>query len=601
MRAADASALVNASRELLGLNDAVGAERVLSPIMPRLRSDHEALHLMGLIKRTLGHLNEAERYLRSAVAYSLNDGGYYNDLAVVLQALGQREEAMRLYRAALALVPQATSVRVNMVRCLMDGDDLAGAEREARAFVAAQPNVESWTLLGQVQRALEKHEEALASATAALQLGPRMRGIQYNYAIALDRAGRRTEALELYRKLAAEDLDTSELALNLARTLYAEGLKKDAETTLEAAVAKWPGSVSLHSTLARVRVLRGEGEKATALIEADMARRPNDLALRLACVDVLHRAQQFPKALGVLDAALRTAPDNQALLTASGVILDELERPMDGLNVLRRVVELSGDTPAAQRNMLSTLIRAGQASEALTLVRQLRAADPDEQYLIACEALALRVLGDPAYGALCDYDRYVRGYDIPAPRNFFTAENFNTSLAELLRRQHRLNAHPLDQTLHNGSQTPRTLLALEDPIMAAFKGSMDVAVRDYISRLRADESDPVGRRKRDRYRFNGLWSTRLTNEGFVPNQIHDRGWISAVYWVAYQSAEKPREPHAGWLKFGEPNRRVAGAPAERALEPKVGTLVLFPSYMWHGVIPFEGSEYLSASFEIVPA
>lgn len=601
MRAADASALVNASRELLGLNDAVGAERVLSPIMARLRSDHEALHLMGLIKRTLGHLNEAERYLRSAVAYSLNDGGYYNDLAVVLQALGQREEAMRLYRAALALVPAATSVRVNMVRCLMDSDDLAGAEREARSFVAAQPNVESWMLLGQVQRALEKHEEALVSAAEALQRGPRMRGVQYNYAIALDKVGRRKEALELYRKLAAEELDTAELALNLARALFAEGLKTDAETTLEAAVGKWPGSVALHSTLARVRVLRGAVDKATDLIEADMARRPNDLALRLACVDVLHRAKQFPKALGVLDAALRTAPDNAALLTASGVILDELERPIDGLQALRRVVELSGDTPAAQRNMLSTLIRAGQASEALTLVRQLRAADPDEQYFIACEALAMRVLGDPAYRNLYDYDRYERRYQIPAPRNFFTVENFNTSFAEVLRRQHRLHAHPLDQTLHNGSQTPRTLLALEDPIVAAFKGSMDVAVRDYISRLRADESDPVGRRKRDRYRFAGLWSTRLTNQGYVPNQVHDRGWISAVYWVAYQGAEKPREPHAGWLKFGEPNRRVVGAPPERAIEPKVGTLVLFPSYMWHGVIPFEGSEYLSASFEIVPA
>jgi len=601
MRAADASALVNASRELLSLNDAAGAERVLSPIMPRLKSDHEALHLMGLIKRTLGHLNDAERYLRSAVAYSLNDGGYYNDLGVVLQALGQRDEAMRLYRAALALVPQATSVRVNMVRCLMDADDLAGAEREARAFVVAQPNVESWTLLGQVQRALEKHDEALASATAALALGPRMRGIRYNYAIALDKVGRRGEALELYRELAAQDLDTAELALNLARALYAEGLKKDAEAVLEAAIGKWPGSVALHSTLARARVLRGEGEKATALIEADMARRPNDLALRLACVDVLHRAEQFPKALGVLNAALRDAPDNPALLTALGVILDELDRPIDGLQALRRVVELSNQASSAKRNMLSTLIRAGQASEALTLAKQLRGADPDEQYLIACEALALRVLGEPAYRSLYDYDRHVRRYEIPAPRNFFTVENFNTTFAELLRRQHRLSAHPLDQTLHNGSQTPRTLLALEDSIMAAFKGSMDVAVRDYISRLRADESDPVSRRKRDRYRFAGLWSTRLSNGGYVPNQIHDRGWISAVYWVSYQGAEKPREPHAGWLKFGEPNRRVLGAPPERAIEPKVGTLVLFPSYMWHGVIPFEGSEYLSASFEIVPA
>ncbi|MBX9747861.1 MAG: tetratricopeptide repeat protein, partial [Hyphomonadaceae bacterium] len=577
MRPAEATALLNASRELLSINDAVGAERVLSPLMPKLKSDAEALHLMGLIKRTLGHLNEAERFLRSAVAYSLSEGGYYNDLAVVLQALGQREEAVKLYRAALALTPEATSVRVNMVRCYMESDNLADAEREARAYVAVQPNPESWLLLSQVQRALERHEESLNAAAAALKLGPKLRGIQYNYALALDNVGRAHEALEVYRKLAAAELDTPDLALNLARGLYAAGEKKDAETTLEIAVGKWPGAVNLHVPLARMRALRGDGENATALLEADMARRPKDLGLRLACADVLHRGRQLDKALNVLDAALNAAPDNPALLTAHGIMLDELDRPAEGLRALRRVAALSNGAEAAQRNMLSTLIRAGEAQEALQMARKLRESDPDEQYLIACEALALRALGDPAYKTFADYDRLVRRYEIPAPRNFFTVENFNASFADLLRRQHRIAAHPLDQTLHNGSQTPRTLLALEEPIVAAFKGSMDVTVRDYISRLRSDENDPVGRRKRDRYRFSGLWSTRLGDGGWQPNQIHDRGWISGVYWVARQSAEKPANPHAGWLKFGEPNRPVPGCTPERAIEPKVGQLVLFPS------------------------
>ncbi len=601
MRAADASALVNASRELLGKNDPVGAERVLGPIMPRLKSDAEALHLMGLIKRTMGHLKEAERYLRSAVAYSLNDGGYYNDLAVVLQALGQRDEAMRLYRAALALTPQASSVRVNMVRCLQEKDDLEGAEREARAFVAAQPGPESWLLLSQALRDMERHEESLEAANEALKIGPRMRGVQFNYAIGLDKLGRTRDALDMYRKLAAHSLDSIELALNLARALYAEGHKKEAEAVLAQGVEKWPGSVALHALLARARALRGAGEKASELIEAQIVQRPKDIALRLACVDVHHRAGRFDRALKVVTEALATAPDNQALLTAQGVVLDELGRPAEGLAVLRRVSALNGDTPAAQRNLLSTLIRAGQAEEALRLVRTLRASEPDEQYLIAIEALALRVLRDPAYQALYDYDRYLRRYDIPAPRNFYTVENFNASFATVLRRQHRISAHPLDQTLHNGTQTPRTLLGLDDPTIAAFKGSMDLAVRDYISRLKAEEGDPVGRRKRDRYRFSGLWSTRLENEGTQPNQVHDNGWITGIYCVAYAPAERPTNPHAGWMKLGEPNRAVDRCLAERVIEPKVGTLVLFPSYMWHGVIPFEGQERLTATFDIVPA
>jgi Flp pilus assembly protein TadD len=404
MKSAETSALVNASRELLHQNDADGAHRVLAPIISRLGNNPEALHLMGLIKRTLGHLDEAERYLRSAVAYSLDEGGYYNDLAVVLQALGQREEAMRLYRAALVLTPKALSVRANMVECLLADDNVAAAEQEARAYVAVHPSAESWMLLGQVQQAMAKNDAALASANAAVQLAPTSRNVQFNYAGALDKVGRNKEALAVYRKLAAQSLESADLALALARALYADGEKKQAEAAVEQGLAKWPQSVALHSTLVRIRALRGEDENATALLEAEVAKRPDDLTLRLACADALHRGKHYTKALSVLETGLKLAPDNQGLLTAFGIVLDELDRPLDGLTALRRAAEVAGDAPASRRNMLSSLIRAGQPQEALRLLKPLRAAAPDEQYLIACEALALRVLGDPGYRALSGRD-----------------------------------------------------------------------------------------------------------------------------------------------------------------------------------------------------
>ena len=164
MRLAEAAAFAQASRELLNKGDAVGAEQVLSPVIGQLGSDPKALHLMGLIKRARNQLAEAERYFRSAISHSFNEGGYYNDLGVVLQARGEYKEAIRVYRAALALVPEAQATRVNIVRCHMAADDYAGAEEDARAYIAAAPGPEAWTLLGQVQRAQEKNEDALVSA-----------------------------------------------------------------------------------------------------------------------------------------------------------------------------------------------------------------------------------------------------------------------------------------------------------------------------------------------------------------------------------------------------------------------------------------------------
>ncbi|HYD88352.1 MAG TPA: tetratricopeptide repeat protein [Vitreimonas sp.] len=601
MTSPEVAAIASASRELLSQGDAEGAERVLTPILHELRTDAPTLHLMGLIKKAQNQPADAERYFRSAVAHALSNGVYYNDLGVVLQARGEYGEAMRVYRAALALAPEAAAVRANMVRCLIAANDLTEAEREARAYVAAEPDAESWTLLGQVQRALERHDDALVSAEQALKCAPRLRGLRYNHAVALERVGRNIEALDAYERLAKRDLDTPELALHLMRGLYSVGRKSEAEEVGEQAVQMWPGSTALHGALARMRWLRGEGENCAALIEEEVLwRRPSDLALRLAAADVLHRGGHLEKALAVLEEALRFAPSSPALVSAKGIVLDEMERSAEALEVLQGVAAAAPASRSARRNLLSVMMRAGQAREALAIARELRAEEPDEQYLIACESTALRLLGDSAYKRLCDYERLVKIYDIGVPQGFFTPESFNAALADLLRTQHRQSAHPLDQPRPNFSRTSRNLLTLSEPLIKTFLSAIDPHVRDYVARLPA-EAEHVTRRRSRHHRFNSLWSIRLIKDGYDINHVHDHGWISGVYIASVLPAERARDPHAGWLKFGEPNRPPQRCGPERMVEPKTGQLLLFPSYFWRGVVPVEGAERLTAEFIVTPS
>ncbi len=595
--AGDALAIVNASRALLTANDPVGADRLLAPVIGQLRTDPSALHLMGMIKKAQGQWDGAERYLRSAVAHALSDGRYYNDLGVVLQTRGALSEAIRVFRAAKALMENNAGVRVNLVRCLIGAGEFADAEEEARAFIVASPGAEAWTLLSQVQRAQEQNDQALASAEAALECAPNSRSVQLSYASALERAGRQREALAQYELLVAQKLDSPELALALARALYAEGDTSRAETVLEQAAKAWP-SAHIHAALARMRLLRGEEQASTALLEEALLQRPADLMLRLGGADVLHRGGHNAKALDILGAGLRVMPDAPPLLTAAAVLLDELDRTEDALRMLRRVVELTQGERSAQRNLLMALLRSRKAGEALQLARALRADDPHEQYLMAVEHTAMRALGQGEYRQMCDYARFVRSYELTPPRGYFTIENFNAALADTLRRQHRVNAHPLDQAVHRCSQTQRSLLTINDPHLRSFLRMVEEAIGDYISRLSAE--DVLGARRTERYRIAGLWSTRIADGGHQPNHVHDRGWISAAYYVALLPQERPANPQSGWLKFGEPNRPLPNCGPEAMQEPNEGRLVLYPSYMWHGVVPFEGSERLSLSFDVIP-
>jgi hypothetical protein len=61
------------------------------------------------------------------------------------------------------------------------------------------------------------------------------------------------------------------------------------------------------------------------------------------------------------------------------------------------------------------------------------------------------------------------------------------------------------------------------------------------------------------------------------------------------------QPRAGWLAFGEASLGLEGFGPDHFVRPEPGMLVLFPSYMWHGTVPFvEGGRRLTAAFDVVP-
>ena len=56
------------------------------------------------------------------------------------------------------------------------------------------------------------------------------------------------------------------------------------------------------------------------------------------------------------------------------------------------------------------------------------------------------------------------------------------------------------------------------------------------------------------------------------------------------------------IKFGEPSFDVPLKDAiRRAIQPRPGHLVLFPSYMWHGTIPFQAAQNRTTiAFDAIP-
>ncbi len=163
---------------------------------------------------------------------------------------------------------------------------------------------------------------------------------------------------------------------------------------------------------------------------------------------------------------------------------------------------------------------------------------------------------------------------------------------------HASRTHPLDQSLRHGSQAAH-LHASDDPTIRAFFQAVDGPIRRHLEALGGGR-DPLRARDTGGYRYQGVWSVRLRPSGFHAEHIHTGGWISSArYFVRSRTEAASRE---AWIKFGEPGipTRPALGP-EHFIRPEPGLLVLFPSYMGHGTVPFSGgAPRLSVALDLLP-
>jgi tetratricopeptide (TPR) repeat protein len=475
--------------------------------------------------------------------------------------------------------------------------EFAEAVAEASAILDKAIAIEAWRVIARTKTNMQRFGAAREALDSALILDPQSRTLRFERAVVLEQEGRPLEALAEFESLERTASDSPQLSAQLGRALQFAGRTGDAEMKVTAALEVWPTDVELHVLLTELLWQRGAGAAATSAIERAIGKYPAEMKLRLVAADLLRNVGRADRALELLEPGLALAPESPAFLTSTGVLLDDLDRPRDALPLLRAAIARARDPSQSKRNLVPALLRTGGAVEALALADELAARNPDDQQLIAYRATALRLLGDPQYSRLYDYDRLVRSYRLQPPAEFPDIAAFNAAFARELRSLHHASHRPLAQSLRGGTQTQRNLPE-GNALIAAFFSMVDGPIRDYISRLNEDDAHPVDRRKSTSYRIAGSWSVQLKPGGFHVDHVHPQGWLSSAYYLELPESSGARE---GWLKFGQPGVRIDGCPAERFVQPECGLLVLFPSYFWHGTVPFHEGGRLTAAFDVNPA
>jgi len=487
---------------------------------------------------------------------------------------------------------------------------LAGAGHVAEAIDLLTPLADGpapshkvlW-VLSMLYKEFGRYDAALAIGRKATNLYPASGVAWHNLAVTLGDMGRPAEARSAAQKALA-NLDRPETWLVYARALLLLGELDAAATAFRQALQRRPDYLTAAVELARlVWMHTGDVHAAIAVLDAAQRAGAPETPVALARGRLLRAAGAEHDERTTLEAALERAPNDVFLLQA--VAQAELETgDVDyGASLAARLEALGRDNVAANLQHASLLLAQGRAEQALIRARHATELEPHNQAAWGWLATAARATGDPVYRWLCDYDRLVRSYDLDEVPGWSNRTAWLVDLAAALRRVHPLSFQQPEQSVRGGVQTMIELSTLDDPAVKALFAAIESPIRSYMSSVGDDPSHPLTQRNTHRYRVSGSWSVLLRRNGYHVDHFHPRGWISSAFYVEVPQNALGSESHEGWIRFGQPPfRTVPAMQPEHFVRPAPGKLVLFPSYMWHGTVPFTTAESrLTISFDAVPA
>ena len=443
-----------------------------------------------------------------------------------------------------------------------------------------------WQVLGLAHRKLEDLAPAVAAFEKAAALAPSDPLIAHSLARCAMEAGLPAVAL-FDRALTLAPTDGSVL-LGRAAAQLAEGRIEQAIAALDAQLRQHPGWLPGHATLCRLRWLTGERASFTASFEAAVAAAPREVAIWREWADTLMHAGHYDAALAVVDGGRAAAGANMVFDALETVVMAE-KGEIDAADRLFAALGPIEHISMAARYMRH-LLRAGRPAEAAAFAEPWLAS-PEADLIWPYVATAWRMTDDPRRQWLEGDERFVGIYDIGDSIPSLDA------LAETLRGLHLTLHQPLEQSVRGGTQTDGPLFSRIEPEIRALRAAIVAAVGRHIAQLPPPQAGhPTLIAKRAPVRFSGSWSVRLPGAGFHSNHIHPAGWISSAFYVALPPMGTD---HEGWLTLGEPQAELGLDVAPfRHIEPKPGRLVLFPSTMWHGTVPFRAGERLTVAFDV---
>ncbi len=602
MNASISSSLQQAMAQLQQGNVAL-AESVLVPLNMRHPNHPDVLHLLAMAAKQKGSIDAAEQYFMASLKAAPRQAAVHANFANLLVGRSKISEAIKHYRQAVELEPGFVNGWYNLALTLAKAGQFDDALRASDKLMSLTPGqARSVEAAASIKQKAGDEAGARALIEALVAREPKVGNHHYVLANLLRAQAAFSESAAAYEKALQFGVATPELFLNLAEVYYENQMPDRALETYGRGLARFPGDAVLHTAHAKFLWQVKPEEDHLKALKAAIPTQPNNMGLWGSYFDLLAHQGRHEDILKGLSEAYRVGVRAPRLTLAEAAATSVTGDAADATKIYERLLEEDPVGIPPKISFAEHLLKSGDPERAEALCAEAIARNFHDQQAWAYRGTAWQLMGDDRADWIFDFENMVRTVEVLPPAGYSSGEEFFAEVARELDLLHRTQAHPIDQTLRGGTQTNGFLFRMKNPVLR----QLEQAIREAIERTVQGYPDipdhPFWGRKSERVAFKGAWSVKLKSQGYHTNHFHPEGWLSSALYISLPP-EVDSATTAGHIQFGEPVAELGlDLTAKRTIRPEVGKLALFPSYMWHGTVPFSSAHpRMTVAFDVVPA
>ncbi|HWB98780.1 MAG TPA: tetratricopeptide repeat protein, partial [Bryobacteraceae bacterium] len=389
--------------QMLERGDLSSAERMVSNLVPR----PDALHLLAQVRTRQNRFEEALPLLEHSLAARPGHAGVLFDLGRVLSHLRRDGEAVHALEDSLLWEPQRAEAWYELGEVQHRRGDFTAAETSFRSLLALQPG----HLLGKLALGLTLKEAGRSAEAESLfaeglaQSGEALlkAGFAYNLALVQSDQGRHAAALASFSLVSRFDPGRGVGDLGRAGILEEMGRTDEAALLLEALLRREPMNAAAHE--AYNNLLHRHGRDEEFLKSYDRA--PAAGVLQTGKANFLLKTGRREEAHALYAAIAAREPDNlNAILGAAGA-LNQLGRQDEAAAELEQALARHPDSIPLYRQLAATALEARDPQRAAVMAQKVLTLAPLDQYGLALQGTAWRMLDDERDEILNHYDELI--------------------------------------------------------------------------------------------------------------------------------------------------------------------------------------------------